>query len=144
MGLTVGATIATAQSFDSRNSRQQLASLERSEGGWSATIFFCRSWTGFVPRGGNKVRVSPKAAEHHRTPKRKREIVRSEPGHVVECGGGPPLFGIQGYSLGSKWIPENTSLTKGAQDYFFFGIAIADAATHCHFPSRSTHVSVKR
>src|SRR5436190_2085288 len=39
MRLTVGATIATAQSFDSRYCRHQLATLKRGEGQWSAALF---------------------------------------------------------------------------------------------------------
>ena len=41
-------------------------------------------------------------------------------------------------------FPESASPTMGGQGHFFFGIVIAEAATHCHLPSRSTQVSVKR
>src|SRR5205809_1969387 len=33
-----------------------------------------------------------RAAEHRRTPKRKREFCARNGGYVVECGGAPPLF----------------------------------------------------
>src|SRR5439155_25870282 len=35
---------------------------------------------------------APRAAEHRRTPRRKRELCARNGGHVVECGGAPPLF----------------------------------------------------
>src|SRR2546429_9351975 len=65
-------------------------------------------------------------------------------GHVVECGGAPPLWGSGVMAEGAKDVetgaankkqrfsnhrfPENPSSTQGAQGHFFFGIAIAEAA----------------
>ena len=35
-----------------------------------------------------------KAAEHRRTPKRKQKCGVGNVGHVVDCGGAPPLFDV--------------------------------------------------